>query len=180
MTRETGSRRLPKVLIVDDDPLIVHMARSLFDSQHYSLLSARNGEQGVDLIQRERPHVLVLDNVLPDIDGLTVLAHARTIDPHLPVIFITAQGTSQTAIDAMKQGAFDYLSKPLDLTQLESRVELALEARRLMHVPVVIAEGDAAQPETSDTLVGRSPLMSEVFKAIGRAATRDLPVLLEG
>gem|GEM_PF-477235 len=180
MTRDTGSRRLPKVLIVDDDPLIVHMARSLFDAQHYTLLTARNGEQGLSIVERERPHVLVLDNVLPDLDGLAVLARVRSIDPHLPVIFITAQGTSQTAIDAMKQGAFDYLSKPLDLTQLESRVDLALEARRLMHVPVVISNHESLQHESTDILVGRSPLMGEVFKAIGRAATRDMPVLLEG
>lgn len=173
-------KRPPRILIVDDDPLVIRLTQGVFDDSRFSLLTARNGEQALQQLA-QRPSVLILDNVLPDVDGLTVLAEARKLDPHLPVIFITARGTSQTAIEAMKRGAFDYLHKPLDLAVLEHQVQLALEARRLMHEPVVIAaDSDAAADQTIDSLVGRGPLMSEVFKAIGRAASRDVPVLLSG
>lgn len=172
------SQRLPRILVVDDDPLVIRLAQSLFDGERFTLLSARSGEQALAQLD-QRPSVLILDNVLPDLDGLAVLAEARKRDPHLPVIFITARGTSQTAIEAMKRGAFDYLHKPLDLGVLEHQVQLALEARRLMHEPVVIA-AESSSEQNLEALVGHGALMSEVFKAIGRAAARDVPVLLQG
>ncbi|WP_254510816.1 sigma-54-dependent transcriptional regulator [Anatilimnocola floriformis] len=174
-----SGKRLPRILVVDDDPLVIRLTQSLFDGERFTHLSARSGEQALAQLA-QRPSVLILDNVLPDLDGLAVLAEARKLDPHLPVIFITARGTSQTAIEAMKRGAFDYLHKPLDLAVLEHQVQLALEARRLMHEPVVIAAEMTARENTLEALVGHGPLMSEVFKAIGRASARDVPVLLQG
>ncbi|WP_425619253.1 sigma-54-dependent transcriptional regulator [Anatilimnocola sp. NA78] len=176
---QTSGKRLPRLLVVDDDPLVLRLAHGVFDDEHYTLLTARTGEQALQMLS-QRPSVMILDNVLPDLGGLAVLAQARQLDPHLPVIFITARGTSQTAIEAMKRGAFDYLHKPLDLSVLEHQVQLALEARRLMHEPVVIAAANENREETIEALVGRGPLMSEVFKAIGRAAARQEPVLLQG
>lgn len=167
------------MLVVDDDPLVLRLAQGLFDDNRFSLLTARTGEQALQQLA-QRPSVMILDNVLPDLDGLAVLAQVRKFDQHLPVIFITARGTSQTAIEAMKRGAFDYLHKPLDLSVLEHQVELALEARRLMHEPVIIAAEQTAAQQSTEALVGHGPLMSEVFKAIGRAAARDVPVLLTG
>src|SRR5262249_36545482 len=82
--------------------------------------------------------------------------------------------------EAMKHGAFDFLSKPLDLAELESRVRLAREARRLMRVPVVISATDDDPESEGDPLIGRSPAMADVFKGIGRAAARDMSVLLVG
>ncbi|QDU25750.1 Transcriptional regulatory protein ZraR [Anatilimnocola aggregata] len=177
--KNPNGNRLPRLLVVDDDPLVIRLAQSLFSDEQYSFLAARTGEQALQLLA-QRPSVLILDNILPDMDGLAVLAEIRKVDPHLPVIFITARGTSQTAIEAMKRGAFDYLHKPLDLSVLEHQVQLALEARRLMHEPVVIAAERDATSEPTDALVGHGTLMSEVFKAIGRAASRDVPVLLQG
>jgi DNA-binding NtrC family response regulator len=176
---QPGGKRLPRVLIVDDDPLVIRLVQGLLDDGLHEILTARTGEQALTQLA-QRPSVLIVDNVLPDLDGLTVLAEARQRDPHLPVIFITARGSSQTAIEAMKRGAFDYLHKPLDLGVLEHQVRLALEARRLMHEPVVIAGERSVAGEASEVLVGKGSLMSEVFKAIGRAASRDVPVLLQG
>lgn len=176
---QPGGKRIPRVLIVDDDPLVIRLVQGLFDPTTHAVLTARSGSQALTQLE-QRPSVLILDNVLPDTDGLQVLAEARQRDPHLPVIFITARGSSQTAIEAMKRGAFDYLHKPLDLGVLEHQVKLALEARRLMHEPVVIAGDCEGTDQASEVLVGKGPLMSEVFKAIGRAASRDVPVLLSG
>jgi len=168
------------VLLVDDDPLVAQLVQAALPAGEFKIRFARTGAAALDLYQQHRPHVLLLDNVLPDATGLELLARFRQRDATLPVIFITAHGNSQTAIEAMKQGAFDYLTKPLDLAVLESQVRLAREARRLMRVPVVIRAAGDDEASAGEALIGMSPGMVEVFKGIGRAAARDMSVLLVG
>src|SRR6185295_2536761 len=101
------------------------------------------------------------------------------IDAKLPVIFITVGGTSDTVIEAMKLGAFDYLLKPLDIGRVQEVVGQALEVRRLMHVPVRV-QGHGTDEANGDSLIGRTPEMQDVYKAIGRVAPRDVTVLILG
>lgn len=178
--RDAAAKSATQVLVVDDDPLVSQLVQAALPAGEFAVQVARSGAQALSLWDRQRPQILVLDNVLPDSDGLSLLAQFRQRDATLPVIFITAHGSSQTAIEAMKQGAFDYLCKPLDLAVLESQVRLAREARRLMRVPVVIAAAGDDAESAGDPLIGRSPGMAEVFKGIGRAAARDMSVLLVG
>jgi two-component system nitrogen regulation response regulator GlnG len=112
---------------------------------------------------------------LPDRSGLEVFRDLHELAPKRPVVFITAHGTTQTAIEAMKGGAFDYLVKPLDLDRLSQVLERAFEAARLMGVPAVLPQVDA-----SDQIVGRSLVMQEMCKAIGRTAPQDVNVLILG
>src|SRR6202040_436702 len=100
---------------------------------------------------------------LPDRSGLGVFRDIHALDPKRPVVFITAHGTTETAIEAMKGGAFDYLVKPVDLDRLSHVLERAFEAVRLMSGPAVLPSEDIA-----DRIVGRSPVMQEMCKAIGR------------
>ncbi len=174
------AKELPSVLVVDDDPLVGQIVRAALPTAQFAVQVAQTAAQAIALWEQQRPTVVVLDHVLPDSDGLSLLAKFRERDSTLPVIFITAHSSSQTAIEAMKLGAFDYLSKPLDLGVLESQVQLAREARRLMRVPVVISATDDDRASPGDPLIGRSPGMAEVFKGIGRAAARDMSVLLMG
>jgi DNA-binding NtrC family response regulator len=117
--------------------------------------------------------------MLPTSSGLDVFERIREFDAKLPVIFITACGDSETAIEAIKGGAYDYLHKPLDVGRVQHCVAKALEMRRLMHVPVVLptTNGHAA---VSDVLIGRSPQMLDVYKSIGRVAPEDVTVLITG
>ena len=173
------SPRRPRIVAIDDDPLIRHMLERLFhDEGQFEIATVGTGHAGIDLVAQRRPDVLILDQVLPDLAGLEVLQQVRQLDPQIPVILITAQGTSLTAIEAMKWGAFDYLPKPLDLPRLAQQVQRALEARRLMRVPVQRAA--EAEESPSPLLVGQSPAMQEVYKSIGRVASQNMPVLLEG
>jgi len=174
------AKELPSVLVVDDDPLVGQIVRAALPAAEFSLQLAQTAAQAIALWKQQRPTLVVLDHVLPDSDGLSLLAQFRERDSTLPVIFITAHNSSQTAIEAMKRGAFDYLTKPLDLGILESQVRLAREARRLMRVPVVISAAGEDRSTEGDPLLGRSPGMAEVFKGIGRAAARDMSVLLLG
>lgn len=175
----SGPRRAPKLVAIDDDPLVRRLLGQFFVEKGYTSVIVEDGITGLEAVQRERPDVVVLDNVLPDLNGLEVLKKIREVDRHLPVLFITAQGTSRTAIEAMKLCAFDYLPKPLDLDRLGRQVERALEARRLMRTPVQIDDGSGRETEV-DLLIGRSPAMQEVYKAVGRIALLDAPILIEG
>ena len=121
------------------------------------------------------PDVIVLDLQLPDMSGLELYRQVHPLLPKCPVIFITAHGTTETAIEAMKGGAFDYLVKPVDLDRLSQVLDRAFEAVRLMSAPAVLPSEDVA-----DRIVGRSPVMQEMCKAIGRIAPQDVNVLILG
>jgi two-component system nitrogen regulation response regulator GlnG len=124
------------VLVIDDDRATLHLVRETFRDSGLTIHTAASASAGLDLITEHQPDLVLLDVMLPDMPGLEAFQNIRRLDPRLPVIFITAGGTSDTAIEAMKIGAYDYLLKPLDLKRVRDLVEQALEMRRLMHVPV--------------------------------------------
>jgi two-component system nitrogen regulation response regulator GlnG len=170
---------MPTLLVVDDEPSILHFFRRAFHEPEVTLLTASSASEGLEKVTRERPDVVILDINLADESGLETFRRIHQIDPKIPVIFITGHGTTATAIEAMRLGAYEYLLKPLELDPLCDLVARAFEISRLMRVPAVIPEGGEAQ-EDSDALVGRCPAMQEVYKAIGRAAPQDVTVLILG
>jgi len=139
------------------------------------VLTAGTAAEGLEQVRRHVPDVVVLDLQLPDRSGLEVFRELHQQSPRTPVVFITAHGTTQTAIEAMKGGAFDYLIKPLDLERLTQVLERAFEAARLMGVPAKLPE-----ESEGDRIVGRSSVLQEMCKAIGRIAPQDVNVLITG
>ena len=170
---------MPILLVIDDNRTVSHMVTRAFESEGVDVISAQTAAEGVELVRNNHPDTVLLDIVLPNISGLEVFREIHAIDTKLPVIFITAGGTSETAIEAMKLGAFDYLLKPLNLPKLRELVHSALDTRRRMQVPVGLAAGDAAKG-AGDVFVGRSDAALEVYKSIGRVATQDVTVLIRG
>jgi two-component system nitrogen regulation response regulator GlnG len=166
---------VPKLLVIDDEESVRYSFRSVFATDGVQVLTAATAAQGLDLVGRQDPDVIVLDLQLPDRSGLDVFREIHAQSPKRPVVFITAHGTTQTAIEAMKGGAFDYLVKPLDLDRLSQVLERAFEAARLMGVPAVLPE-----EEPRDQIIGRSPAMQEMCKALGRIAPQDVNVLILG
>jgi DNA-binding NtrC family response regulator len=169
---------MPSLLVVDDEATILHAFRRAFSGPDVTVLTAATGREGLEMIAEHQPDVVVLDINLPDMSGMDVFGQVHESDARTPVIFITGHGTTDTAIEAMKLGAFDYLFKPLELSQLEEIVEHAFEVSRLMRVPAVLEDEPAVQD--ADLLIGRSAKMQEVYKAIGRAAPQDVTVLILG
>lgn len=163
------------LLVVDDEQSVCYSFERAFAGDYTRIVSAHTASAGLDMIAQTNPDVIVLDVQLPDGSGLDLLPKILGMDRKTPVIFITAHGTTQTAIEAMKGGAFDYLVKPLDLERLSQVVERAFEAARLMSVPAVLPE---EQP--TDQIIGRSSIMQEMCKAIGRLAPQDVNVLILG
>ena len=170
---------VPTVLLIDDEPLIHHFLQTACQQNGIRLLSANSAKEGLAAFAREQPEVVVLDIGLPDLSGLEAFRQLHQIDPRVPVIFITGEGTTATAIEAMSLGAFEYVLKPLELAPLVKLIRRAMEVARLMRVPALLAEAGDEQG-TSDSLVGRGPVMHAVYKAIGRVAPQDVTVLILG
>ena len=167
------------VLVIDDDRSVLHVFARIFADNGTKVVTARSAEEGIRSLPSSKADVVILDIMLPDQSGLDTYKQIHQHDPKLPVIFITAGGTSETAIEAMKLGAYDYLVKPLDVNQVKDLVNRALDNRRAMHVPVQLSE--AGPPvDGSDQFIGRCPAMQEVFKKIGRVAPHNVTVLVRG
>ena len=170
---------MPTLLVVDDEPSILHFFRRAFPGPEVRLLTAATADEGLAAVEGERPDVVVLDINLAGESGLDTFRRIHAIDPKVPVIFITGHGTADTAIEAMRLGAYEYLLKPLELDQLTDLVERAFAISRLMRVPATIPQEHEAVT-TADALVGRSPVMQAVYKAVGRVAPQDVTVLIQG
>jgi two-component system nitrogen regulation response regulator GlnG len=163
------------LLVVDDEESVRYSFRRVFQEEGTCVYTASTAAEGLAAIARHNPDVIVLDLQLPDRSGLDVFKELHAQAPKRPVIFVTAHGTTETAIEAMKGGAFDYLVKPVDLERLSQVLGRAFEAARLMSTPAVLPAEDQG-----DRIVGRSAVMQEMCKAIGRIAPQDVNVLILG
>jgi two-component system nitrogen regulation response regulator GlnG len=171
---------MTRLLLVDDDPaLILDQIEHVFGPRGVEISVAGTGQEGLRQFAQLRPDVVLLDLRLPDLSGLEVYQQIHQSDARTPVVFITATTTAETAIEAVKQGAFDYLFKPVDLKQLTHVVGQAIELGRLMRVPAVVAETQPDDVE-GDAIIGRCPAMREVYKSIGRVADQNVIVLIAG
>jgi two-component system nitrogen regulation response regulator GlnG len=168
---------MPTLLIVDDEPAIRHAFQKAFRGV-YELRSAGTAAEAVAALAADKPDVVLLDVHLPDATGLDTYHSLRRIDARVPIILITGHGTTDLAIEAMKHGAFDYLSKPLELPVLREQIDRAVRSSLLMRTPATLPEEDP--PAAGDVLVGKCPAMREVYKAVGRVAAQDVTVLVSG
>jgi two-component system nitrogen regulation response regulator GlnG len=167
------------ILAIDDDRATLHLIRETFRESGLTVLTADSAAKGLEQISNQHPDLVLLDVMLPDRTGIEAFESIKRLDKRLPVIFITAGGTSDTAIEAMKGGAFDYLVKPLNLDRVRELVQQALEMRRLMRVTVSLP-GTSEDDTQTDHMIGRSPQILEVYKSIGRVAPQDVTVLIRG
>ncbi len=110
---------MPRVLVVDDEPDFVELLREFLTAKGYDVSSAQNGEEALRKVKEERPHLILLDVRMPKMNGLEVLRQVREIDHEVGVIMVTAVSDEETGRQALKLGAFDYITKPLDLKYLE-------------------------------------------------------------
>ena len=170
---------MPKLLVIDDEPNIRFSIEQVFERSDVQVLGAQTAEDGLRMASQESPDVILLDIKLGNRSGLDVFHDLRRRDPKCLVVFITGFGTAETAIEAMKLGAYDYLVKPLDATQIQKVVEQASQISRLMHVPAIVDDADRPE-EKAERLIGSGPAMQTVCKQIGRVAPQDVNVLVLG
>ncbi len=169
------------ILVVDDDPADRDLIVQTLARQGHAALPASTAAEGWKLARQAVADAAILDVLLPDGDGLELFRKIRNIDNTLPVIFVTASGSSNTAIEAMQLGALDYLVKPLHVAEVRRVVERALEVRRLAVEPLTMDPEPALGSDgEGDVIIGRSPAMQEVYKAIGLVASQNVTVLIRG
>src|SRR5258707_5897977 len=167
----------PRLMIVDDDPVTCEMLCEVFAAEGFASRFVQSGDAAVSLLADEPLDVLVSDiRMTTPLDGLALLDHVRQQYPHLPVILMTAFGSVDTAVRAVKQGAFDYVSKPFDIDALVATVRRALLAKSIVAPARPI---DADEPYAPG-LVGRTPAMLEVYKMIARVSDSPASVLITG
>jgi two-component system response regulator AtoC len=164
-----------KILIVDDEPSIRESLRLIL-KPNFDIELADNGEDALRLLESNRPDLMLLDVVMPQLDGMETLKRMREIGVEVPVVMLTATTTVRTAVEAMKLGAIDYLNKPFDIQELTHLIVSVLDAQRpavsLVRAPAVEAE--------FGTMIGSSPIMQEIYGRVTKVAERDTTVLISG
>ncbi len=167
------------LLLIDDESDVQYSFRRIFESSDIQLTTASSGEEGLRLIPKLKPDLVLMDIRMGGMNGLETLRQIRKMDSKLLVILMTAYGTTQTAIEAMKLGAYDYLLKPFDVPRLKEVVTNALKAARDMK-QVVSYEPELKSEDYEQSIVGRSEPMQQVFKLIGQLAASDATALITG
>src|SRR5271167_1086334 len=170
---------MDKLLLIDDEADVQYSFRRIFDSPEIELTTADSGEEGLKILPRLKPDLVIMDVRMGGINGLETLRRIRQIDSKVLVILMTAYGTTQTAIEAMKLGAYDYLLKPFDVPKLKEIVANALKAARDMQQ--VVSYQPLLESEDYELgIVGRSQPMQQVFKLTGQIAASDATALITG
>jgi len=178
-----SQRKSPRIMIVDDDPVTCELLCEVFAHEGFVVGSAQSGETALSGIADARPDVLVSDiRMKTPLDGLSLLDHIRREFPATPVVLMTAFGSIETAIRAVKEGAFDYISKPFDIDTLVATVRRALAAQQALPSETAPTDDsiDAAGDGLTTGLVGRNPAMLEIYKIIARVSDSPAAVLITG
>ncbi len=168
-----------KILVIDDDDSGREALTMLLKSAGYEVTSAATGESALDLIERGHYQVIVSDLFLPDKSGLDILQNVQKISPSTEVIVVTGHASAQTAVRAMKEGAFDYITKPIDFDELKIVVSKALEKQKLLSENMYLRRQLQGRFEFSN-IIGTSPAMNLVFERMSRIVKSDSSVLVTG
>src|SRR5437868_11514159 len=170
---------MDKLLLIDDEADVQYSFRRIFDSPEVEIATANSGEEALKVIPKFKPDLVLMDVRMGGMTGLETLRRIRETDARLPVIMMTAYGTTQTAIEAMKLGAYDYLLKPFDVPKLKEIIFSALKAARDMKE--VVSYQPLLESEDYELgIIGRSEAMQQVFKLIGQLAASDATALITG
>lgn len=176
--------KLEKILLIDDDEGLNHFLNRFFKRKGYDVTICLNGEDAIRKIHNENFDLILLDYKMPGLNGLETLKKIKDTQVKTPVVIMTAYGSTDTAIEAMKRGAYDYLSKPFERKELSCIVSEALELNRRMKEVVYISDSaspfESASSNKTLKMIGRSKTMQAVYKTIGQIAEKDVAVLITG
>jgi len=164
------------ILVVDDDHAVGQAFERFLQFERHTCRIASSAADAIRLIGERMPNLVMMDVRMPGVDGLQALKRIRGKYPDVYVVIMTGYGTSQTSIDAIRSGAFDYVIKPLDMGELRTVINKVLETQQLSDEAML----PPAPPTPSMSLVGTAPAMLDIYKMIGRLAPNDVPALLVG
>ena len=168
-----------RILVVDDDPLLRDFLAETLNRTGYSVSLASTGEEALEKIRKEDCDIILSDVRMPNMDGMELLKTAKTSLPDAKVVMMTAYGTVQNAVEAMKLGAFDYVMKPFSIDEIELVLKRAIEHRRLL-LENRLLRSEVICKYRFDNIVGKSPQMQEIFELVETVAARKATVLITG
>ena len=168
-----------KILVIDDDESLRRVLEYNLAQEGYAVLTAGSGETGLDLLKKEGADLVVTDVRMAGMDGLQVMEAVRRLDPNLQVIFLTAFGTIEMAVEAMKAGAFHYISKPFNRDELKLTIKKALQLRDLERENVVLRQ-ELQSRIGLDNIIAESPGMKQILEMVERVAPTETTVLILG
>jgi len=172
--------RSGSVLVVDDEEVMREILEALLTREGYRVKVASSGEEGLELARGTSFDAAIVDVMMPGIDGITTLEALKKIDEDLPVVMVTAFASVETAISAMKRGAFDYVTKPFKNDEVILVVRNAVERRQLVAENAALRQSLHAQAQKFSGIIGRSPRMRQVFNLIMQAAPSRSTILITG
>jgi DNA-binding NtrC family response regulator len=168
-----------RVLIVDDEPDMLSNCRRILERAGHQCLGAEDGARGLEILEAQHPDLLITDLKMPGIDGMELMRRARAFDSELPVIVVTGFATIESAVAAVKEGAFDFLPKTFSVDQLQVAVERALRHRRLA-IENRNLRGQLQETLGLESIIGRSPAMARIFELVKKAARSEANILILG
>jgi len=171
---------MEKILIIDDDRYYGETLEILFRDLNYNTLRAESGEIGKSFIKDFKPDLIVTDLKMPGVSGIDILIEAKKFDPKIQVLILTAFEDVDSTIEAMQQGAYDYIEKNAGLDKLTIAVNRAIQSRRLNKKACLIVDEGNSRLFTPDLLIGKTPPMREIFKKIGKVASNKVTILIQG
>lgn len=169
-----------KVLVVDDDLVLQNSVKEALEYHHFQVSTANNGREALNAVTREKFDLVVMDVNMPEMDGMEALSEIKKFDPSIIVIILTAYSNVSDAVRAVKDGAYNYLEKPISSDNLVALIRRALKARSLVETSVFSAPVLSLGERTGDKFVGESDVMQKVFNVIGKLAKVSTPVLIRG
>ena len=167
-----------KILVIDDEPDIGWLFSKILSEEGYKVLVSLNGEEGISKVKKEKPDLVFLDLKLPGMDGMEILQEIRTFDKDLLVIVLTAYETVKTAVEAMKLGAFDYLSKPVNIDRIKTTIKNAIRTQTLIKDAVLRKK--TTEKIDFDLIIGDSLQIKDVLDLVKKVAPHDITVMLRG
>src|SRR5262245_21742909 len=174
-----AARRLPRILVVDDERSMRELLAIVLRREGYEVLLADSGQSAISMLEREAVDLLISDIKMPDVSGVEVLRAAKRIDQDILGIMITAFASTDTAVEAMRLGACDYLSKPFDIDLLKMKVREKIENRQLRQENVLLKRTLGMSHQFAN-IIGRSETMLAVFKLVETVAKTNSTILLTG
>jgi two-component system, NtrC family, nitrogen regulation response regulator GlnG len=169
-----------RILIADDEESIRFVLVRALEPSGYECLQASSGTEALEILTARKADVAFVDIKMPGLDGLALLSRVKEAEIPVPIIVMTAQNTMANAIEAMKRGAYDYITKPFDVDEVQQLVQRALEMQQMSRDLHRIEREMRRRFELGVEIVGRSAPMQEIYKAIGRVAQTDVTVLIQG